>query len=71
MQEVSAELMPLVYNELRRMSHRYMRGERPGLTPQTPDLLNECYLRLVDHKGIHWQNRATSTLLLPRRCGES
>ena len=52
------ELMPLVYEELRRMAHRYMRGERPGHTLQTSDLVNELYIRLVDHKGMRWQNRA-------------
>jgi len=52
------ELMPLVYAELRRMAHRYMRGERSGQTLKTSDLVNELYLRLVDHKGMRWQNRA-------------
>lgn len=51
-------LMPLVYAEMRRMAHRYMRRERPGHTLQTSDLLNDAYLRLVDHKGMRWQNRA-------------
>jgi RNA polymerase sigma factor (TIGR02999 family) len=52
------KLMPLVYQEMRRMAHRYMRLERPGHTMQTSDLLNDAYLRLVDHKGMRWQNRA-------------
>ena len=51
-------LMPLVYDEMRRMAHRYMRLERVGQTFQTSDLLNDAYLRLVDHKGMRWQNRA-------------
>jgi len=51
-------LMPLVYDEMRRMAHRYMQRERPGHTLETSDLLNDAYLRLVDHKGMHWQNRA-------------
>ena len=51
-------LMPLVYDELNRQAHRYMRGERPGHSFQTNDLVNEAYLRLVDHKGMRWQNRA-------------
>lgn len=51
-------LMPLVYVEMRRMAHQYMRRERPGHTLQTSDLLNDAYLRLVDHKGMRWQNRA-------------
>ena len=51
-------LMPLVYNELNRLAHRYMRRERPGHSFQTNDLVNEAYLRLIDHKGMRWQNRA-------------
>jgi RNA polymerase sigma-70 factor, ECF subfamily len=52
------ELMPLVYEDLRRMAHRYMRGERPGHTLQTTALANEIFLRFADLKNIRWQNRA-------------
>ncbi len=52
------ELMPLVYEELRRLAHQCIRRERPGHTLQTSALLNEAYLRLVDQKNIHWQDRA-------------
>ena len=52
------ELMPLVYEELRRLAHRCMSRERPGQTMQTSGLVNEAYLRLVDQKSIHWQGRA-------------
>jgi RNA polymerase sigma-70 factor (ECF subfamily) len=52
------ELMPLVYEELRRLAHKCMSRERPGHTLQTSALLNEAYLRLVDQKNIHWQDRA-------------
>ena len=51
-------LMPLVYEELRRMANFYMRNERQGHTLQTSALVNEAYLRLVDHENIEWQNRA-------------
>jgi RNA polymerase sigma factor (TIGR02999 family) len=51
-------LMPLVYDELRRMAGRYMRGERENHTLQTSALVNEAYLRLADHKNMDWQNRA-------------
>jgi len=51
-------LMPLVYEELRRMANHYMRNERRGHTLQTSALVNEAYLRLVDHENIEWQNRA-------------
>jgi RNA polymerase sigma-70 factor, ECF subfamily len=52
------KLMPLVYEELRRLARYYMRRERPGHTLQSAALVNEAYLRLVDHKGMQWQNRA-------------
>src|SRR5713226_53208 len=51
-------LIPLVHDELHRMAHRYMRGEREGHTLQTTALINEAYLRLVDSGRMHWQNRA-------------
>lgn len=51
-------LFPLVYAELYRLARSYMRRERPGHTLQTSALVNEAFLRLVDHKGMRWQNRA-------------
>lgn len=51
-------LMPLVYDEMRRLAHHYMRRERPDHMLQTTALVNEAYLKLVDHKGMRWQNRA-------------
>lgn len=50
--------MPLVYDELRRLAHRYMRRERPGHTLQTSALVNEAYVRLVDQSNIQWESRA-------------
>src|SRR5678815_1766250 len=52
------ELVPLVYKELRRMAHKYMRRERAGNTLQTSALINEAYIRLVDVNRIQWQDRA-------------
>jgi len=52
------KLTPLVYEELRRLAHQYMSQERPGHTLQTSALVNEAYLRLIDQKNVHWQNRA-------------
>jgi RNA polymerase sigma factor (TIGR02999 family) len=52
------ELMPLVHNELQRLAHHYMGGQRPGHTLQTTALVNEAYLRLVDCSRVRWQNRA-------------
>src|SRR5438045_9205499 len=51
-------LMPLVYEELRRLAHHYMSRERPGHTLQTTALVGEAYLRLVNRKEVHWKNRA-------------
>jgi len=52
------KLLPLVDEELRRLASRYMRRENPGHTLQTSALVNEAYLRLVEQKSVHWQNRA-------------
>jgi RNA polymerase sigma-70 factor, ECF subfamily len=52
------ELMPLVYEELRRLAHMCMSAERPDHTMQTSALLNEAYLRLVDQKNIQWHDRS-------------
>jgi RNA polymerase sigma factor (TIGR02999 family) len=52
------ELFSLVYQELRRLAHRYMFGENPGNTLQTTALVNEAYLHLIDRKRADWQNRA-------------
>ena len=53
-----SKLIPLVYQELRRMAGRYMRRENPGHTLQTSGLVHEAYLKLVDQKNVQWQNRA-------------
>ena len=52
------QLTPLVYDELHRLARRHMRRESPGHTLQTSALVNEAYLRLVDQKKVHWQNRS-------------
>jgi RNA polymerase sigma factor (TIGR02999 family) len=52
------KLTPIVYDELRRLARRYMRGERPGHSLQTTALVNEAYTRLVDYKRMQWQDRA-------------
>ena len=52
------KLVPLVYEELRRLARRYMRRERPDHTLQTTALINEAYLHLVDLRNVRWQNRA-------------
>ena len=57
-QEALSRLLPLVYQELHRMAARHMRNESPGHTLQTSALVNEAYLKLVDQRNVHWQNRA-------------
>ena len=51
-------LAPLVYGELRKIAHGYMRGEREGATFQATALVNEAYLRLVDAGSVDWHDRA-------------
>jgi len=51
-------LMSVVYEELHRLAHRYMKRELPGHTLQTSALVNEAFLRLVDQRNVRWQNRA-------------
>jgi len=53
-----ARLTPLVYDEIRRIAHRYVQREREGHTLQTTALVNEAYLRLAGRQQIDWQNRA-------------
>jgi RNA polymerase sigma factor (TIGR02999 family) len=53
-----AKLTPLIYEELRRLAHHHMGGQRPDHTLQTTALVNEAYLRLADQTNRSWQNRA-------------
>src|SRR6266542_5168330 len=52
------KLTSLVYDEIRRIAHRYVQREREGHTLQTTALVNEAYLRLAGKQQINWQNRA-------------
>jgi RNA polymerase sigma-70 factor, ECF subfamily len=56
--EALDRLTPLVYDELRRMAHRYIQRERAGQTLETTALVNEAYLRLINQQKMDWQNRA-------------
>jgi len=56
-QEAFDRLVPLVYGELRRLAHSYMRRERADHTLQTTALINEAYLRLIDAGRVRWENR--------------
>lgn len=53
-----AELLPIVYQELRKIADSYLRRERSDHTLQPTALINEAYLRLVDQSMPQWQNRA-------------
>jgi len=55
--EAMAELMPLVYRELRRLAGHFMRQERAGHTLQPTALVHEAYLCLVGQDRANWQNR--------------
>ena len=57
-QKALDKLMPLVYSELRRLASNYLRRERQNHTLQPTALVNEAYLKLIDQKNAHWQNRA-------------
>lgn len=50
-------LFPLVYDELRRIAHRQLQGERPGHTLGTTGLVHETYLKLVDQTRVQWRDR--------------
>lgn len=57
-QKSVSELLPLVYDELRRLAHLYMKREKPGQSFQATALVHEAYLRLRQDKRHPWQNRA-------------
>lgn len=52
------QLLPLVYEDLRRMAHRQLRSERADHTLNTTGLVHEAYLRLAEPRGVHWADRA-------------
>jgi len=54
----AAQLLPLVYQELRALAARYLRGERAGLSLQPTDLVHEAYLRLIELERMDWKGRA-------------
>lgn len=56
--EARDELLGLVYEPLRSIAERHLRGERDGHTLQPTALVNELYLRLVDQRGVDWNDRS-------------
>lgn len=63
-------LIPLVFDELRRIARRQLDRERPNHTLEPTALVNELYLRLVDQRNVHWESRrdffAVSAALIRR-----
>lgn len=57
-QKALERLTPVLYQELHRLAHRHMRRENEGHTLQTSALVNEAFVRLIEHPQINWQNRA-------------
>jgi RNA polymerase sigma factor (TIGR02999 family) len=51
-------LIPLVYDDLRRIAHRRLAAERTGLTLDTTAVVHEAYLRLAERPGAGWRDRA-------------
>jgi len=51
-------LLPVIYDELRKLAGNYLRRERPDHTLQPTALVHEAYIRLVDQTRVNWQNRA-------------
>jgi RNA polymerase sigma factor (TIGR02999 family) len=52
------KLLPIVYNELRRLAHSYLRNERQDITLQTTALVHEAYMKLIDQHSVDFRNRA-------------
>jgi len=57
-QRARDELMPLIYNELRRLARSHLRRERINHTLQPTALVHEAFLRLIDQSQVNWRNRA-------------
>ena len=57
-QDVVNQILPHIYDELRRLAGRYLRRERSNHTLQPTALVHEAYMKLIDQKRVQWQNRA-------------
>src|ERR1700693_4452505 len=57
-EDAGARLIPVVYDELRRLAGSYMRRERPDHTLQATALVHEAYLKLIEQQSVNWQTRA-------------
>jgi len=57
-QQALGELLPIIYDELRRVARQYLHREHAEQTLQTTALVHEAYLKLIDQRSVSWQNRA-------------
>jgi RNA polymerase sigma factor (TIGR02999 family) len=57
-QQAREQMLPLIYDELRRLAASYLRRERPDHTLQPTALVHEAYMRLIDQRQVDWSNRA-------------
>jgi RNA polymerase sigma factor (TIGR02999 family) len=57
-QQALSDLLPIIYDELRRVAHQYLHREHAEQTLQTTALVHEAYLKLIDQRSVNWQNRA-------------
>ena len=68
--QAAEKLLPLVYDELRKLAAQRMAQENPGQTLQATALVHEAYIRLVDtEKAQHWDSRGHFFRLPPKPCG--
>jgi RNA polymerase sigma factor (TIGR02999 family) len=56
--DVVNQILPHIYDELKRLAGSYLRRERPDHTLQPTALVHEAYMKLIDQKNVRWQNRA-------------
>lgn len=57
-EQALGKLLPIIYDELRRVAHQYLHRERHAQTLETTALVHEAYLKLIDQRSVSWQNRA-------------
>ncbi|HZI47667.1 MAG TPA: sigma-70 family RNA polymerase sigma factor [Pyrinomonadaceae bacterium] len=57
-QQALGNLLPIIYDELRRVAHQYLHRERHEQMLETTALVHEAYLKLIDQRSVNWQNRA-------------
>ena len=63
--QAAADLLPLVYDELRKLAHHYLQCERPGATLQSTVLVHEAYLRLVKQEPMDGETCVSAAILDP------